>query len=124
MTTIPGDAIHRAGELLLVDLDPTRGTEQRGRRPALVVSTDHTAVMTRRVIVCPVTRNVQPWPTKVLLPPGLPVQGAVLVDQIRSLDRDARILRTLGYVPDETLAEVRGRLAPLLGISLTRVSSS
>lgn len=118
MTTTPAEAIHRAGALLLVDFDPTLGTEQRGRRPALVVSSDDMALMSRRVIVCPITRNANPWPTKVLLPPGLGATGAVLVDQVRSIDRDVRILRSLGFVPDSVLDEVRGKLAPLLGIRL------
>jgi len=72
--------------------------------------------MTRRAIVCPITRNTQPWPSKVLLPEGLAAQGAVLVDQVRSIDRDARILRKLGQVPDAVLLLVRRKLAALTGI--------
>jgi len=118
MTTTRADPVFRAGELLLVDFDPAFGTEQRGRRPAVVVSQDDMKLMSRRVIVCPITRNVQPWPTKVFLPPGLGTEDAILVDQGRAIDRDARILRSLGFVPDGILAEVRGKLAPLLGIHL------
>jgi mRNA interferase MazF len=72
--------------------------------------------MTRRAIVCPITRNTQPWPSKVLLPEGLAAQGAVLVDQVRSIDRNARILRKLGQVPDAVLLAVRRKLAALVGI--------
>ncbi|WP_246691635.1 type II toxin-antitoxin system PemK/MazF family toxin [Methylobacterium sp. WL12] len=102
--------------MLLVDLEPVRGTEQNGRRPALVASNDEMHLLARRVIVCPITRNRDPWPTKVMLPAGLAAEGAVLVDQVRSIDRDARILRSLGFVPDVVLAEVRGRLATLLSL--------
>ncbi|MBY0256304.1 type II toxin-antitoxin system PemK/MazF family toxin [Methylobacterium sp.] len=42
--------------------------------------------------------------------------GAVLVDQIRSIDRRARTLRWLGTVPAQTLAEARSKLAALIGI--------
>lgn len=115
--TTPVDRSRRPGELLLVDLEPVRGTEQSGRRPALVVSNDDMHLLARRVIICPITRNRDPWPTKVMLPPGLAAEGAVLVDQVRSIDRDARILRSLGFVPDVILAEVRGRLATLLSLS-------
>jgi mRNA interferase MazF len=107
----------RPGEILLVDLEPVRGTEQNGRRPALVISNDQMHLLAPRVIVCPITRNLNPWPTKVLLPQGLPVDGAVLVDQVRSIDRDTRILRSLGFVPDVILAEVRSRLATLIGMT-------
>lgn len=114
--TTPVERRTRPGELLLVDLEPIRGTEQNGRRPALVVSNDDMHLLAPRVIICPITRNRDPWPTKVMLPVGLAAEGAVLVDQVRSIDRDARILRSLGFVPDVVLAEVRGRLATLLSL--------
>jgi mRNA interferase MazF len=72
----------------------------------------------RRAFVCPITRNTEPWPTKVLLPAGPPASGAVLVDQMRSIDRAERILRTLGRVPDDILLNVRQRLAALAGIDI------
>ncbi|AYO83846.1 type II toxin-antitoxin system PemK/MazF family toxin [Methylobacterium brachiatum] len=108
------------GELLLIDLEPVRGTEQNGIRPALVVSDPDMNHLTRRVIICPITRNPHPWPTKVFLPAGLAVKGAVLVDQVRSIDRAARILRSLGSAPDEVVAEVRGKLRTLLGLTFVR----
>lgn len=100
MTTTHTDRPRHPGELLLVDLGPVRGTEQDGRRPALVISNDQMHLLARRVIICPITRNRRHWPTKVFLPQGLPVEGAVLVDQVRAIDRDTRVLRSLGFVPD------------------------
>ncbi|MGU3545583.1 type II toxin-antitoxin system PemK/MazF family toxin [Methylobacterium sp. A52T] len=117
-TTTRTDWQPRPGELLLVDLEPVRGTEQNGIRPALVVSDPNMNQLTRRVIVCPITRNPHPWPTKVFLPAGLVVSGAVLVDQVRSIDRAARILRSHGDAPDEIVAEVRGKLRTLLGLTV------
>jgi mRNA interferase MazF len=64
--------------------------------------------------VCPITRNTRPWPTKVILPDGLAVRGAVLVDQMRSVDRAARFLRPLGVAPPLVLLEVHEVLASLL----------
>lgn len=103
--------------MLLIDLEPVRGTEQNGIRPALVVSDPDMNQLTRRVIICPITRNPHPWPTKVFLPTGLVVEGAVLVDQVRSIDRATRILRSLGSAPDDVVAEVRGKLRSLLGLT-------
>jgi mRNA interferase MazF len=116
MTTIRTERPRLPGEIVLVDLEPVRGTEQSGRRPALVISNDEMHLLAPRVIVCPITRNRNPWPTKVFLPQGLPADGAVLVDQVRSIDRDTRILRSLGFVPDFVLAEVRSKLATLIGL--------
>jgi mRNA-degrading endonuclease toxin of MazEF toxin-antitoxin module len=71
-------------------------------------------------IACLVTSNVKPWPTKVLLPGGLAVHGAIMVDQIHTLDRRERGFRAVGRVPDEVMQEVRGRLAALLGFPAAR----
>lgn len=118
MTTIRDEWSCRAGDLVLVDLEPVCGTEQAGTRPCLVLSTEDMNQISRRAIVCPVTRNRSPWPTKVMLPAGLPVEGAVLVDQVRAVDRAVRMRRFLGRVPDLILAQVHERLADLMGLDL------
>lgn len=104
------------GDLVLVELGPVRGTEQDGIRPALVVSVRNVHLLTRRAIICPITSNVDAWPSKVLLPPGLSVKGAVLTDQLRAIDRRERILRRLGSVPDDVLTEAKDQIAVLLGL--------
>ena len=114
--TIRDDRRCEAGDLVLVDLDPVRGTEQDGKRPAIVISSSGMHEFSRRALICPITRNRQPWPTKVMLPDGLNVNGAVLVDQLRSIDRKERILRHLGRAPDHVLREVHVRLAALLSV--------
>jgi mRNA interferase MazF len=111
----PADLL-KPGDIVLMDFAPTRGTEQGGTQPALVVSETSMHEITRRAIVCPITRNLQPWPTKVFLPKGLAADGTVLVDQVRSVDRRQPILRTLGQVPAPVLDLVRRKLAALLGI--------
>lgn len=73
-------------------------------------------------IVCPITSNMTPWPTKVALPPGLKVKGAVMVDQVRTIDRSARGFRPVDRLPEDILDDVRGRLATLLGINLIAIS--
>jgi len=110
-----------AGDIAWVDFDPVKGTEQGGTRPALIVSERGMHEMTRCAIICPITRNIQPWPTKILLPDGLAAEGAVLVDQVRSIDRSERILRTFGKVPKPFLAAVRRKLAALLGVDIGAV---
>lgn len=104
------------GDLVLIDLGPVRGTEQDGQRPALVISSSEMHAFTRWAVVCPITRNVHPWPTKVFLPDGLAAAGAVLADQVRSIDRRERVVRKLGEVPNPITSAVRAKVAALLGI--------
>src|SRR5688572_164271 len=117
--TTRADRRTEAGDIVLVDFSPVRGTEQDGTRPALVISHPGMHELSRRAFICPITKNTEPWPTKVLLPAGLAARGAVLVDQMRSIDRAERILRILGRVPDDILVNVRRRIAALTGIDMT-----
>lgn len=107
-----------AGDVAWVDLNPIRGTEQAGRRPALVLTSRAYYERSPRTLVCPITSRVREWPFNVLLPAGLKVEGVVLVDQIRMVDRTQRIFDVIDVVPLETLAEVRGRLVSLIGVDL------
>lgn len=116
MTPTRDDRELEPGDLVLVDLGPVRGTEQDGRRPALVISMAGMHAFTRRCVVCPITSNPAPWPTKVFLPAGLQAEGAVLTDQVRSIDRRERIVRRLGRVPDAVTQAVREKVAALIGI--------
>ncbi len=104
----------RRGEFIWVDFNPQTGREQAGGRPALVISPKSYNELSNCVMVCPVTTNVAPWPWKVELPRNCVVQGAVLVDQLKSIDSRARHAESAGSVlDDDTLAEVLAKLATL-----------
>jgi mRNA interferase MazF len=108
-----------AGDILWVDFGPPMGHEQAGRRPALVVSSrsynDHSSL----ILVCPITRNVTSWSFKVEIRDKTRLQGAVLVDQVRSIDRQARFTRFVERVSPETLDQVNGMFAALFGIRVS-----
>ena len=100
-----------AGDLIWTDFNPTKGHEQSGRRPALVISAAIFNANTGLAVVCPITSRVRPFPTSVVLPAGLPVAGEVLVSHVRSIDMEARGVRYAGAcVPPETRSAVRSRL--------------
>lgn len=103
-----------SGNLVWLNFDPQAGHEQAGRRPALVLSPRIYHERTALAIVCPITSNTSAYPFKVLLPDGLSIGGAVLADQVKSIDRAARRLRVAGQAPNSVLAEVRAKLAALL----------
>ena len=117
MTGREGFALPDAGDLVWVDFRPTLGREQSGVRPGLILTNRGYHVRNATAIVCAVTRNVDPWPTKVILPEGLAISGAILTDQIRNVDRASRGFRPIDRVPSITLDLVREKLANLLGLA-------
>ncbi|MFZ0459283.1 MAG: type II toxin-antitoxin system PemK/MazF family toxin [Rhodoplanes sp.] len=104
-----------AGDIAWVEFDPVRGTEQAGRRPALVLTPQAYHQRSTRALVCPITSSVRPWPFKIMLPEGLKTTGAVLVDQLRAIDRSVRLFTIIERAPREVLLETLRRLAALLG---------
>jgi mRNA interferase MazF len=102
------------GDVAWVELDPVLGTEQAGRRPALVLSDRAYHEVSRRAVVCPISIRARPWAFNVPLPEGMITTGMVLVDQIRTIDRAQRMFAIIEHAPDAVIADVRGRLAALL----------
>ena len=106
-----------AGDLIWTDFDPTKGREQSGRRPALVISAATFTANTGLAVVCPITSRVRPFPTSVVLPPGLPVTGEILTSHVRSIDTLARPIRYAGAsVGPELARDVRARLDSFITI--------
>jgi mRNA interferase MazF len=102
------------GDVVWISLDPRAGHEQAGRRPALVLSPAAYNGRVGLAILCPITTQVKGYPFEVAIPPGLPVMGVVLADQVKSLDWRARRAEHFVSLPDETVAEVLARLGALL----------
>ena len=116
--TLTNEHPYNAGDVVLIDFDPIRGAEQAGIRPALVISSAVMHEVSRRIVVCPITRNMEPWPTKVPLPSGAKTRGMVLADQVRSLDADARVLRKIEQVSINTVTLVRSYVGRLLELEV------
>jgi|ERR1017187_6436655 mRNA interferase MazF len=105
------------GDLIWTDFDPTKGREKAGRRPALVVSSAAFTKNTGLAVVCPITSHVRPFPTSVVLPPGLPIAGEILTSHIRSIDTISRPIRYAGaIVPPELVQLVRAKLNTFITI--------
>jgi mRNA interferase MazF len=100
--------IPRKGDFIAVALADHTGHEQRGHRPALVVSNDHFNERTGLALVCPVTSTRRGYPLHVEIPDGEAVTGFVMVEQLKSIDYRARGAKRIGPAPaqviDETLA--------------------
>lgn len=90
--------IHR-GDVYLVALDPTRGSEIRKTRPCVVVSPDELNAHLRTVIIAPLTSVTRPYPFRVTCR-FAGRQGQVATDQVRTVDRE-RLVRRLGRLSSE-----------------------
>ena len=102
------------GDLVWLQFDPQAGHEQAGRRPALVISPE---AYNRRVglgLFCPVTSKPKGYPFEVALPEGLAVTGAVLSDQLKSLDWRMRRASRIASLPEPVFEEVIARIRPLI----------
>ena len=105
------------GEIWFCELDPTRGREQAGRRPALVVSVDQLGTgPSELAIVVPITTTPQQNPIRPELPAdegGLKERSWALPDMVRSVDR-SRLVERWGRVRPETLEQVASRVRLLV----------
>jgi mRNA interferase MazF len=105
------------GEVWLADLSPTRGHEQAGRRPVLIVSEDlFNRGPAGLAIILSMTSTVRPIPSHVAVSPpegGLKSKSAVLCEAIRSISTD-RLVQRWGAVAPHTLARIEDRLRILL----------
>jgi mRNA interferase MazF len=105
-----------AGDLVWLTFGPQAGHEQRGRRPALILSPRAYNAKTRLAVACPVTSHVKGYPFEVLLPADGPIRGAVLADHVKNLDWEARRARFEAKAPVEVITDVRERLRALVGL--------
>ena len=110
----------KRGEVVLVDFDPTIGAEIRKRRPALVIQNDIDNRHSPITIVAAMTSQIagERYPTEVVLHPpegGLTRPSAVLLNQIRSVDRK-RLVGRLGRLRSETMTRVDRALRISLGL--------
>ena len=102
------------GDLVWLRFNPQAGHEQAGHRPALVLSPSSYNRRVGLAICCPVTSKAKGYPFEVLLPDGLGVEGAILSDQVKSLDWRVRKARRIGAVPDDVLQEAAGKVLALV----------
>jgi mRNA interferase MazF len=105
-----------AGDLIWMTFDPQTGHEQRGRRPALVLSPRLYNGKTGLALACRVTSRVKGYPFEVLLPETGTITGVVLSDQVRNLDWQARRAVFGDRVSPEILTDVRERLRTVIGL--------
>ena len=98
--------VPRRGDAVWLTFTPQAGHEQAGRRPAAVLSPLSYNAKVGLALLCPITSAIKGYPFEVNLPHGLPVSGAILADQIKSLDWQARDVEFICALPDAITREV------------------
>ena len=110
----------RRGELYWAHLDPTKGSEQAGRRPVLVIQNDYGNSFSPTVIVAPLTTKGAPsnFPVHVDIPKGvagLSVHSTILLSQIRTIDK-SRLAKKIGSLPPAHINRVYQAIKISLGL--------
>lgn len=98
--------VPKQGDIIAITFDPQSGHEQKGRRPALVVSKDLFNRSTGLAIVCPVTNTKRSFPFHVPIPKGSKLTGFIMVEQVKSVDFLTRRAKRIEHSNDELLSEV------------------
>jgi len=104
------------GDIIYLDFDPQSGHEQRGRRPALVVSNNIFNRFSSLAMVCPITHTDKSHPFHVRLDGRTKTTGVVLCDQARMLDVSARNAAPIEKAPVDILTEAVDLIAGFIEI--------
>jgi len=108
--------VPQRGDAVWITLNPQAGHEQAGRRPALILSPQAYNGKVGLAILCPITSQIKGYPFEVLIPPGLPITGAILTDQVKNLDWRARKAELICRLPPRIMTEVLQKLGTLLSM--------
>ena len=92
-------------EIVLVNLDPTIGSEMQKTRPAVIISPNEMNMYLNTVVIAPMTSSSKPYPTRVEIKNNKS-KGWVVLDQIRTIDRK-RITKKLGRITAKEIATIK-----------------
>lgn len=104
----------KRGDIIWIDLDPKKGREQKGHRPALVLSHLKHNEAFDLVIIVPITRQKKGYAIEVELPASCSIQGVVLTNQIQTIDWRERNTAFGASADDKTILEVIKRINILI----------
>lgn len=106
--------IPERGDVVWITLNPQAGHEQAGRRPAVILSPRAYNGKVGLAVLCPITTQVKGYPFEVVIPEGFGLRGAILADQVKSLDWRVRKAELIGKLAGDTTAEALQKLGTLL----------
>ncbi len=110
-----GKYVPDRGDVVWLNFTPQAGNEQRGKRPALILSPKIYNEKTSLCVCLPITSKVKGYPFEVALPDALEIQGVILSDQIKNLDFSVRDISFICRVSDEVVNQVQKNVLALVG---------
>jgi mRNA interferase MazF len=102
------------GDMVWLDFTPQSGHEQRGRRPAVVISPRSYNAKTNLALFCPITSHVKGYPFEVSVQSRSKINGVILSDQIKSLDWKTRNAEFIDCLDEETMDELIAKVRSLI----------
>ncbi len=94
------------GDFITLSFDPQAGHEQKGRRPALIISNFLFNQATGLAIACPITNTDRKIPFHLAVPSTSSLTGFVMIEQVKSIDYRARNARFVEKAPSELIEDV------------------
>jgi len=110
-----GSYVPDRGDIVWLNFTPQAGHEQRGKRPALILSPKIYNEKTSLCIALPITSKIKGYPFEITLPKNLPVEGVILSDQVKSLDFSVRDISFICKVPSSVVESVQKNVVALVG---------
>lgn len=106
--------VPKRGDIVWMDFNPQKGNEIRGTRPALVLSPESYNAKVGLCVVCAITSKIKGYPFEVRIPETNDIEGAILTDQVRTIDWRERNVRYASSVSQSILTDVFAKLNTLL----------
>jgi len=95
-------------EVVLVNLDPTMGSEMKKTRPCVIISPDEMNKHLQTIVIAPMTSSLKSYPTRVAIKHNK-ANSWVVLDQIRTIDRQ-RIIKRLDVLTEKEISNVKAVL--------------
>ena len=95
----------RQYEVVLLNLEPTIGSEMKKTRPCVVLSPNEMNNYLQTIVIAPLTSSSKPYPTRIEITQEV-IKGWIVLDQIRTVDR-IRIIKSLGYLTEKETNNVK-----------------
>ncbi len=103
----------KQGDICYINFAPTKGHEQGGLRPAIIISKNQYNKFTNMAIICPISSNTKKFPTHYELKNTKKVKGSVLCEHLRSIDFEARKIK---FIEEANILDLESIIDIISGI--------